>query len=407
MAALDISSAQAALKAYYSTQRVEQLMYKEAPLFAAIEKVKDFYGKNYPLPMRVTNPQGRSSTFANAQAQKTASLYKDFTLTRARDYGLASISSEAIMASETDPGAFLRLSTAEIDGALDSLKRAVCWALYGDGSGALASVTAAGSVTSANPEVITLSRADDIVKFEVGQLVEARAGATTRLFATGRATATVTNVDRDLGTITLDVDNSGNTDTLVASDTINVVGDYNAKLTGLGGWIPSTAPDSTSFFGCDRSVDKTRLGGIRSTATGKPMDEAFIDAARRIGREGASPDMGFIGFSRYATLEKTLGSRVEYEDVEIANVAFRGIKIQGPNRPITIMPDKDCPDLRGYLLSMETVALYSLKEPVMILDLDGNKFLREGSADAYEVRTASFSQMGINFPGANAVVIFG
>lgn len=137
------------------------------------------------------------------------------------------------------------------------------------------------------------------------------------------------------------------------------------------------------------------------------MDEVYVDAARRIGREGGSPDMGFLGYSRYATLEKTLGSRVIYDDVEMAGVGFRGIKIQGPSRPITIMPDRDCPDLRGYLLSMETWAMYSLKEPVMILDLDGNKFLREGSADSYEVRCATFSQLATVMPGHNGVILFG
>jgi hypothetical protein len=406
MATLDVTSASSALKVYYSDQRITQMMYQDAPLFALMPKVKDFYGKIYPLPMRVTNPQGRSNTFSNAQAQKTASVYKDFQLTRASDYSLASISSEAIMASETNPGAFLRLATAEIDGALMSLKRSLAWALYGDGSGALTVLAGAASISSANPAVITLQYVEDIVKFEVGQLIQARNGGTARVFATGVTTATVVAVDRDLGTITTGVDNSGNTDTFTTSTSLNVVGDYNVKLTGLAGWVPSTAPGATAFFSVDRSSDTTRLGGVRVTSSGKPMDEAFIDAARRLGREGGSPDYGVLGFGKYATLEKTLGSRVVYDDVEVANVSFRGIKISGPNRPFTIMPDRDCGDQYGYLLSMDTWGLYSLKEPVMLLDLDGNKMLREGTADSYEVRCASYSQVGCTFPGANAVMIF-
>lgn len=403
MAALDISSALSVLKTYYSDQRVTSMTYKDMPLYALLTKIKDFYGKNYPLPMKVSNPQGRSATFANAQAQKTTTVYKDFTLTRVRDYSLASITSEAWMASETNPGSFLRLATNEIDNALDTLKRSVGFSLYGDGSGALGAVT---SISSANPAVITLTNVEDIVKFEVGQLLQARSGATTRVFATGITTATVVGVDRDLGTITTDVDNSGNTDTLVAADTLNVVGDYDSKLSGLAAWVPSTAPSATSFFGVDRTVDKTRLGGIRVTSSGKPLDEAFIDAARRCGREGGAPDYGFMGFSRYASLEKTLGARVVYDDVEVAGVGFRGIKISGPSKPITIMPDRDAPEDKAYLLDMETWGFYSLKEPVQILDLDGNKMLREGSADAYELRCAMFAQLGCTFPGANAVMNF-
>ncbi len=403
MAALDTSSASAVLKTYYSNQRVQQLMYKDAPLYAMLEKVKDFYGSNYPLPMRVTNPQGRSNTFSNAQAQKTPSNFKTFTLTRASDYSLASISTEAILASETNPGAFLKLATAEIDGALESLKRSLAWALYGDGSGALGSIA---SVSSTNPEVLTLSHVEDVVKFEDGQTIQVRSGATTRLFATGVAQAVVIAVDRDQGLVTVNVDNSGNTDTIVANDTANVVGDYNAKLTGLAGWIPSSAPSATPFFGVDRTIDPTRLAGVRVPSTGKPLDEALIDGARRLGREGGNPDHAFMGFSKYADLEKTLGNRVRYTDIQVAGIAFRAIEVAGPQGTIKVIPDRDCPEDKIYLLQMDTWALYSLKEPVMIVDLDGNKMLRESAADAFEVRCASFSQLGCDRPGSNGVLSF-
>lgn len=403
MAALDVSSASAVLKIYYSNQRVQELMYKDAPLYAMIKKIKDFEGSSYPLPMRVTNPQGRSNTFSNAQAQKVPSNFKTFQLTRASDYSLASISTEAILASESNPGAFLKLATAEIDGALESLKRSLQWALYGDGSGALAAVA---SVSSANPEVITLSNVEDIVRFEVGQLLEARSGATTRVFATGVSTASVTAVDRDLGTVTVNVDNSGNTDTIVAGDTLNVVGDYNKKLTGLAGWIPATAPGATPFFGVDRSIDVTRLAGVRIASTGKPLDEALIDGARRSGREGGNPDHVFMNFSRYADLEKTLGSKIRYGEIEIGRITFKAIELPGPKGTMKIVADKDCPQDRIYGLQMDTWALYSLKEPVMIVDLDGNKMLREASADAFEVRCASYSQLGCDMPGHNFVLTF-
>jgi hypothetical protein len=369
-----------------------------------VNKINDFYGANYPLPMRVTNPQGRSAAFPNAQAQKKPSNYKTFTLSRASDYSLASISTEAILASETNPGAFLKLATAEIDGALESLKRSISWALYGDGSGSLGPIA---SVSSANPEVITLTNVEDIVKFEIGQTLEARNGATSRIFATGVSSAVVTNVDRNLGTITLGaVDNSGPTTTIVAGDTLNVVGDYNAKLSGLKAWIPDSAPTTALFFGVDRTIDSVRLGGIRLSGTGLPVDEMLVNGARRAGREGANPDQVFMGFSKYSELEKVLGAKVKYIDVEVAKVAFRGIEVSGPQGTIKVLPDRDCPENHIYMLQMDTWALYSLKDPVMIVDLDGNKMLRESSADAFEVRCATYSQLGCDAPGKNLVITF-
>lgn len=403
MATLDVSSASAALKIYYSNQRMVQLTYKDCPFYAMLRKVKNFEGSSYPLPMRVTNPQGRSATFSNAQAQKQPSNYKTFQLTRKTDYSLASITTEAILASSSNPGAFVRLATAEIDGALESLKRSIAFKLYGDGSGSLGSINEPADTDTA----IQLQNPEDIVKFEVGQLVEVRNGATVRAWSTGVTSGLITKVDRDAGTFETANAYASATGTMVDGDTVNVVGDYDSALTGLAGWIPATAPTTgDSHFGVDRSVDATRLGGVRVASTGKPLDEALIDGARRINREGGSPDYAFMSFDKYAALEKTLGGRIRYEEVQIAGISFTSIVVNGPSGKIRCIADRDCPSDRIYLLTMESWALYSLKEPIMIVDLDGNKMLREASADAYEVRCAFYGQLGCNHPGSNAVLTF-
>lgn len=404
MASLNVTSAETVLKELYSNQRVEMLTYKDMPLYAMLKKVKNFEGKVYPLPMRVANPAGRSATFANAQAQKLPSLYDTFYLTRASDYALASITTEAILASSSDAGAFLRLASAEIDGALENLKRSIGWALYGDGSGALASVA---SVSSTNPETITLANVSDIVRFENGQTIQARLGVTTRLFATGVSQAVVTGVDRDAGIITLGaVDNSGNTDTIVAGDTLNVVGDFNAKLSGLAAWVPAVAPTSTPFFGVDRTSDVTRLAGVRISGDGMAIDEALISLARKIENNGGNPDVIMMNYDKYADLEKTLGSKIRYGEMTVGKITFKAIELPGPKGTIKIFADRDCPSNRIYMLQTENWAFYSLKEPVMLIDLDGNKMLRESSADAFEVRCATFSQLGCNSVRGSGVITY-
>ena len=404
MATLDVTSAEAILKEYYSNQRVTQLTYKDCPFYALLPKHKDFAGDSYPLPMRVTNPQGASNTFSNAQAQKTASNYKKFSLTRVRDYSLASISTEAMLASESNAGAFLQLATAEIDGAIDTMKRRMGWSIYGDGSGAIGAIAASPSVASTT--TVTFANVENIVKIEVGQTVQFRSGATVRTFDGTTTSGLVSAVNRDSGAFTVNVAYTGG-GTITANDTVNVVGDYNAKLSGLASWVPSTAPTATPFFGVDRSIDTTRLGGIRVAGTGKPIEEALIDAARRVGREGlGNPDYVFTGFSRYASLDKSLGSKVRYKDVEVAGISFRGIEVSGPQGTMTVIPDRDCPEDKMYLIDMSTWGLYSLKEPIMLLNQDGNKMLREASADALEVRVGGFFQVGNTSPGSNAVLTF-
>jgi len=404
MATLDVASAEAILKEYYTNQRVTQLTYKDCPFYALLPKHKDFFGDSYPLPMRVTNPQGASNTFANAQAQKTASNYKKFSLTRVRDYSLASISTEAMLASENNAGAFLQLATAEIDGAIETMKRRMGWAIYGDGSGAIGAIAAEPSV--AGTTTVAFVNVEDIVKIEVGQTIQFRSGATTRTFDGAVASGLVSAVNRDTGEFTIAVAYTAGGD-IAANDTCNVVGDYNAKISGLASWIPSSAPSSAAFFGVDRSIDTTRLGGIRVLSSGKPIEEALIDGSRRVGREGlGNPDYVLTGFSRYASLDKSLGSKVRYKDVEVAGISFKGIEVSGPQGTMTVLPDRDCPEDKMYLIDMATFGLHSLKEPIMLLNQDGNKMLREATADSLEARVGGYFQLGCNSPGSSAVLTF-
>lgn len=407
MSTLDVSSASAALKEYYTNQRVQDLTYEDCPLYAMLPKHKDFYGKSYPLPMRSTKPQGRSATFANAQAQKKPSKYSTFSLTRAKDYSLASIDTEAMLASETNPGAFVKLAVNEIDGALDSLKRSIAFSLYGNGSGSLGQV---GAVSGPQANFyIDLANVESVTRFEVGQTLEqwsAESGGSQRNHDGSTLNAVVAGVDRDTGRITFEETSTG-ASTIAPGDYIFVSGDRGNKIVGLDGWVPTTAPTvGGNFFGVDRGVDATRLGGLRINSQGKPQDEALIDAARRLGREGARPDHCFMSFDRYAKLEKTLGAKIRYAQVEVGKVTFTGIEIPGPKGKIVVLPDLDCPADRAYMLTMKSWGLYSLKEPIMILDMDSNKMLREATADAYEVRTGFYGQVGCDMPGHNGVLIF-
>jgi len=404
MATLDVTSAEAILKEYYTNQRVTQLTYKDCPFYALLPKHKDFFGDSYPLPMRVTNPQGASNTFSNAQNQKTASNYKKFSLTRVRDYSLASISTEAMLASENNAGAFLQLATAEIDGAIETMKRRMGWSLYGNGSGSIGAIAAEPTV--AGTTTVTFVNVEDIVKIEVGQTIQFRSGATVRTYDGAISSGLVSAVNRDTGAFTIAVAYTASGD-IAANDTCNVVGDYNAKLSGLAAWVPSTAPTSSPFFGVDRSIDTTRLGGIRVASSGKPIEEALVDGARRVGREGlGNPDYVFTGFSRYASLDKSLGSKVRYKDVEVAGISFRGIEVSGPQGTMTVIPDRDCPEDKMYLIDMSSWGLFSLKEPIMLLNQDGNKMLREATADSLEARVGGYFQVGNTSPGSNAVLTF-
>lgn len=402
--ALDMTSFDAALKEYYVDQRVQNLTYRRNPLLALMPKREDFVGRNMPIDLIYGNPQGRSATFETAQANKTDLKVEAFTLTRAKDYGLASIDNETMEASASDKGAFLRAATAQIDGVLDAVSNSLGVALFGSGSGARAQVYAEPS--EAATTVITLKNIQDIVKFEVGMTVNihsAESGGSQRTTDGTDNSWKITAVDRDAGTITLDdaYDSSGS---IAASDYIFVEGDRGSMMKGLLAWLPSSAPSSALFFGVDRSVDPTRLGGVRYDGSSEPIEEALIGAAARLAREGASPDHVFMSFNKWAQLEKSLGSKVQYIDAvnSVASVGFRAIQVHGPQGPIKVIADRNCPDDRAFMLQMDTWKLCSLGAAPKILKQDGLMLLRDATADSAEVRVGYYAQLGCSAPGFNA-----
>ena len=378
----------AALKQHYTDEKIENMVYKDNPFLAMIAKYEDFGGENLKLPVKYGLPMGRSATFADAVSNKSASQLKAFLLTRKADYAIASIANETIEASKGNANAFIEAATFEIDGAIEAATRSLAISLYGDGSGQIGVVGSLATTTASN-DTVTLATIQDITNFEVGMQLN---------FGTATSNKEISTINRDTGVILL-TGASGATTT----EAIYVDGDKDNKLTGLGGWLPSSAPGSTdSFFGVNRSSDATRLGGIRFDGSSLPIEEALIGAAARVAREGGKPDVCFINYNNFADLEKALGSKVSYVDVKVnPEIGFRGILVHGPRGPIKVVPDQNCPNGVAYMLQMDVWKLYSLGKAPKILDSDGLKFLRDSSADSVEVRVGYYAQLGCRGPGYN------
>ena len=401
-----MTSFDAALKQHYTADRVLNLVYADNPLFALMPKYEDFGGKNLPIPLLYGNPQNRSKTFATAQAGATTSLVTDFVLTRVKDYSIANIDNETLEASKGNANAFMEAATTEIDGAINALTRSLAIGMYRDSSGYIGQVSA--EPAEAANTVITMKAEGDITNIEVGQVIviySAKSGGSQRTIDGSTTDLTVDAVDRSAGTFTAAGQAYDSSGTIAADDYIFVEGDRGLSLSGLEGWVPSSAPDSTSFFGVDRSVDTNRLGGIRYDGSSDPIEEALIEGASRVAREGGKVDHCFLSYAKYAELEKALGAKVQYVDLKVtAEVGFRGIMLNGPRGPIKVIPDQNCQDDVAWMLQLSTWKLYSLGKAVRVIDTDGLTMLRQASADGVECRYGFYGNVGCRAPGYNCRV---
>lgn len=402
--ALDMTKFGPGLKAYYSNQKVENMTYKDYPFYAMVPKKKDFFGKNYPLPIQIGNPQGRSHTFAKAKANQTSSVYKDFTLTRVKDYSLATVDNEVAEASENDKGAFLKALTNEIDSAIRSSASSMGSMVYGDGSGCIGQISTGTNVATTT---LTLAVADDIVNFEVGMTLVFAAARSSGSLRNSGATLSILSIDRGAGSMVLSAAINTVTGT-IAGDFVFIDGDRNLAVSGLAAWLPEVAPTGgDSFFGVDRSVDSTRLAGVRYDGSALSIEEALVGGLTLCNREGGNPKIVFMNYTDWSNLELALGSKVQYMVTEAfgrADIGFQGIQVKTNKGVANCVADPFCPRGVAYGITMESWALYSLKEPIRILDLDGNKILRTSDADAVELRVGGYFQLGCNAPGHNVVI---
>jgi len=403
MANLDLVSMNAALKELYSGQVVENLVYSDNPFLAMVSKGSDFGGKYKPIPIQTGVSQGRSATFATAQANQTAPDLESFLLTRSKDYSLATIDNETMLASKTDKMAFLDGAKLLIDSAIRSITNSLASSLFRSGTGSI------GQIGSINTGVIVLSNGADVVQFEKNMVIQANAtdGGTPRA-----AVGYIIAVNRSAGTVTVSASLGGAAGTptgWTANDFLLVQGDNNAKIKGLSAWLPYVAPTSgDNFFGVDRSTDVTRLAGVSYNGSTQSIEEAIIDHSSLIAREGGKPDVLITNFATYSALEKSLGSKVQYTDLKgPASIGFRGIVLNGANSMIKAFPDRNCPATRGFMLSMNSWKLEALGDAPQILKYgDGLEMLRVSNADAGEVRVGYYAQLRTNAPGWNGQIQF-
>lgn len=413
---LDIPALTAVLRQKYS-DTVPLLSYKVNPLLGLTAKNTDFGGKNKIFAVRNATPQGRGPTIGVAQANRTSSVYNSFVVTRKTDYSTATITGEAIMASQGDDDSLIEGLVKEIDGSIHTNMRNLALCMYRNGGGARGQV----ATTSGLSTTLTLANVSDSTNFEYGMTICTASddgynngGALAGLRGGGFVTVTVIGVDADLGQLSLSsalstISGSATGDYLFQT-AAGVGSDYASMVSGMAAWLPSTAPTSTdNFYGVNRSQMPTRLAGSRIVGGGQLIEDTIIDAATRIVREGGNPDHVFINPLDWAKLVKSLGQKVVYNravNVDMPEVGFKTVELIGPNGPIQVIHDLNCPQGTGYMVQLDTISFESAGNAPMILDLDGNAILRNPTADSYDVRIGYYGNMVVHAPGWCANIQF-
>jgi len=172
---------------------------------------------------------------------------------------------------------------------------------------------------------------------------------------------------------------------------------------------PAVDPPSTdNFWGVNRSVDPTRLAGLRYNAASQSISEGITNALAFGNREGASFDLIILDFLSYSTLINELGAKVQYVMInhDEVEVAFEAIHFHSAYGKIPVLADRSCQPQTAWCLTTDTWKLRTLgKAPhILTYGMEGLEGLRVGNADALEIRIAYYGNLICSAPGYNMQV---
>jgi len=428
------ASSIAVLKELYIDDQsfMKDLVYAKNPSYALIPKDESsdgLAGKYIPCPIQFGDPQGRSHTFLNAQGNQTPNQYDSFFVYIIQDYQLVTITNLLIEQTRSNAGSFVDEMKREMDGGIKNLSNNMAFEQFGSGTATRGFIGSAITVFDVGPPIIyqfTLSNPQQIVNFEVGMTIQASATDGGAVIPTLTPLVpdlgTVVGVVRDLGIVRFTVLQGTPETDWAAPDAVTVQGDIPPAggsgfgpigqtgsflaASGFRAWIPVADPGSSdNFWGVNRSVDPTRLAGLRFDASAYTIEEGVVNALGFANRETADPDVMCLNFSSYTALENALGAKVQYVDIkhEEADVAFEGIRFHSAYGYLTVYADRNADPQQGLCLTMDTWKLRSLDKAPHILTygLEGLEGLRVGNSDALEVRIGAYYNYTCNAPGWN------
>ena len=400
MSDITLTTVDAFMKELYDGQKPMDVAVQAKPLLKWVPKKDNFVGDVYPLPISYAHGAGRAAVFATAQSNASGGTHKKFLVTRVSDYAVLTIDAEAMKASKNNLGAFVEARKWETDGMLDEMGRSAAIALYGQGYGVL------GTVGSISSNTITFANAGEARKFRVGMVVQALEPDFSDWIDSGD-TATVTAVDADANTVTIST--VAAISGLAADDLLIQAGDAGtgsvskSKITGLAGWLPSTAPTSgDSFFGVDRSADVTALAGHRLSQTGVSIEENILQLSEDIASEAGRPDTVFLSHKNFSKLVRSLSTKVEYQGAGgTEEFGFSALKMHSSAGVLSVVPDPFAPENVGYVLEKSTWMLKHLEGFPHFVKDDGLMALRGASSDNIEIRIRYWAQLCCKAPGHN------
>lgn len=387
-----------AVKVYYQDGAPKDLTERPHPGYALLRKSLWTGGAPWTIASKKSNTQGKSKTFATAQANVGNFVPEQFQVTRVKDYAIAQVDGETILATRRDAASFFNVLTEEIDSAFQVIGNVMAAEFYRDGTGVLAT---AASVATA---VVTLTNTADIRHFEEGQYLDVWDTSGTTLGTDTADKNKVTAVDLDSGTVTFSADPTtwSTAVTIASGDGLGYMGDLEdggsslnlTALAGLEAWNPTST--GGTLFGVTQSSSKICGTRYNASTNGQTYREAITDFCALHQRSNGQFNYIAMHPENWSEFEKELDTKVVELEGPSSDFGFRMIRYAAPWGDVKVFADPDCPFGVARGIDYNNIELRTLDQAgPMILDYDGLQNLRLASSDAIELRIGYYGNIGV------------
>lgn len=393
----------------YLDYPMAQWMYNmESPLLAQITKKKSG-GEAVTQPVLYDLPQGRSRTFASANAKAKSGknlIAGNVTFKWDKDYAIFWLQGQAIAAAQNTPYAYAESLATMSKLQLQTLINNRCTAIYGDGSGSRGRVKA---ITNSRR---TVEFTDPNFNMNIGvdqNLVFSNVARGGALRAGGAAT--IDSVDASANTVTF---TSALNAAVAANDYIFQEGDYIASgssdiiLVGLEGFVPDTVAANDNFRGLNRSKHRVKLAGtVHEQVDGETIEQTLLDAGAQLKQNTGQIDCLFMNPLTFNELVQELGPRVRYSRSEqsktpLGVIGFEYITVStagAKGGELKVYSDPYCPRYTCWGIDKSTIEIFYIGDDFIFLDkIDGNNYLRDTEGDQVQGRFKSYANMHVKKP---------
>ena len=308
-------------------------------------------------------------------------------------YGRIELSGQVIELVKTNAQAFMSALDLEVNGIKNDLRKDGNRQVYGNGSGAIGTVTTLSAGTN-SPEVGWTGW------FQLGEKVDVIDGTTL-----GAATPTVvvsnrevTGIDKAASTVTLD----GAPFAVAVGDIIVRTGNVNREWIGFDKIIDDTG----SVYNIDPSVEPVwksvvNDNGGANRAISETLMTTMVDDISANG--GGVPTVVFQSAGVRRSYSNLLMGLRRFTNTQEFTGGFSGLAFTTDEGDIPLVSDTDCPPNTQYYVNEKEIKLYR-EGDWSWMNRDGSMWQRVVGYDAYEATMFQYSEIGTHRRNAHGVL---